>query len=53
LADCDPVNGNSVRFVVSWKGKIDLGALAGQPLRLKFLLRSTELFAFQFQARAK
>jgi hypothetical protein len=53
LADCDPVNGNSVRYAVSWKGKNELGALAGKPVRLKFSLRSAKLFAFQFQARAK
>ena len=31
--DCDPINGNFIRKVVSWRGKTDLGcALPGKPV---------------------
>jgi hypothetical protein len=53
LGDCDPVNGNRVRFVVSWKGRSDLKRLAGTPVRLKFSLRAAKLFAFQFEIPPK
>ncbi len=53
LADCDPVNGNRVDYGVSWRGKSDVAALAGKPVRLKLLMRSAKLFAFQFQPHTK
>jgi len=46
--DCDPISGNFVRKTVSWHGRDDLGALAGRPVRLRFVMRSAKLFAFQF-----
>ena len=46
--DSDPINGNYVERVVSWKGERDLSSLAGEPIRLRFIMRSTKLFAFQF-----
>jgi len=33
---------------VSWKGKTDLSSLCGKALRLRFVMRSCKLFAFQF-----
>ncbi len=50
-ADCDPVIGNSVARTVTWRGKADLGALAGKAVRLRFTMRSTKLYAFQFADR--
>ncbi len=48
IADCDKIMANSVEHVVSWKEKTDVSALAGQPVRLRFEMRSTKLYAFQF-----
>ncbi|MEK7409615.1 MAG: hypothetical protein AAB225_31495 [Acidobacteriota bacterium] len=48
LADCDPVNGNSVRQVVSWRGDSDVSQLSGRPLRVRFEMRDAKLHAFQF-----
>jgi hypothetical protein len=48
LGDCDTVNGNWLRHVVSWHGNSNLSALAGQPIRMKVEMRSTKLYAFQF-----
>lgn len=47
-ADCDPIIVNSVKHTVTWKGKSSLDALAGKAVRLRFSMRSTKLYAFQF-----
>ncbi len=46
--DCASINGNYVERRVNWKGKDDLSALAGKVVRLRFIMRSTKLYAFQF-----
>ncbi len=51
LADCDLVNGNYIRYPVSWKGQTDLSQLAGRPVRMKVTMRATKLYAFQFPQR--
>ena len=48
VATCDIVRGNAVEKVVTWKGNSDLASLSGQPVRLRFVMRATKLFAFQF-----
>ena len=45
-----PVNGNSVRKQVRWKGlDSDVSRLAGKPIKLRFLMRECKLYAFQFR----
>ena len=39
--------GNSVRLPVSWPAG-DLRQLAGQPVRIRFIMRDAKLYAFQF-----
>jgi len=46
---CDPIQTDSVAHSVSWQGGADLSRLAGTAIRLKIKLRSTDLYAFQFQ----
>ena len=41
---------NSTAKIVTWGGEQDLSALAGKPVRLRFVMRSMKLFAFQFVA---
>lgn len=48
LDDCDRILQNDVAYVVHWKGNPDVSWLAGKPVRLKIALRSSKLFAFQF-----
>jgi len=50
LADCDLIHtANELDRPVRWKGKSDLLALAGQPVRLRVAYRDTDLYAFQFR----
>lgn len=48
LADCQEQIGNELSRVVNWKGRSDLSALAGKPLRLRFVLKDADVFAIQF-----
>jgi len=48
LNDCDTIRGNSLAKPVTWQGKTDVSELAGKPVRLRFVLRSTKLYSFQF-----
>jgi len=48
-ADCDAIQGDSVRRVVTWNGQSNVGALAGKVVRLRVELQNTKLYAFQFQ----
>jgi hypothetical protein len=40
--------GNSVRMPVTWGDREDVAALAGKPIRLRFLMRDCKLYAFGF-----
>lgn len=46
--DCTPFTGDSIAHTVAWKGG-DLGALAGQWVRLRFVMKDADVFALQFQ----
>ncbi len=47
--DADEINGNYIRKVVTWNGNCDVAALSGKPIRLRFLMRDTKLYSFQFR----
>ena len=53
LADADEINGNYLRKVVTWNGTSDVGPLAGRPVRLRFIMRDTKLYSFQFRPHAQ
>lgn len=46
--ESDPFNGNYIDRAVTWKGKKDLSRLAGEVVRLRFVMRAAKLYAFQF-----
>jgi len=46
--ECDPISGDALKHTVTWKGKSDLSAWAGKPMRLRFWLRRARLYAIQF-----
>ncbi len=48
LADCQEQIGNEIDRAVSWKSTASLAALAGNPVRLRCLLKDADLFSLQF-----
>lgn len=48
-ADCDEINTNDVRAVATWHGKADVSALSGKPVKLRFVMRDADLYAFRFR----
>ena len=51
LADCEEVCGNFIDQAVYWKGKPDVSALAGRPVRIRIELKRARLHAFQFTGK--
>lgn len=49
LAESQEQIGNEIERVVTWQSGSDLSAAAGQPIRLRCLLRDADLFAIQFK----
>ena len=47
LADCAELIGNEIERAVSFSGG-DLGELAGQPVRIRFVMKDADLFALRF-----
>jgi len=50
LADCSPVFGDDVERTVTWKSGFDVSRLAGQPVRLRFVMKDTDLYSFRFDS---
>jgi len=49
LADSDELFGDALARTVTWKDRSDLSAMAGRPIRLRFLLRDADLYALKFR----
>src|SRR5437773_12474769 len=47
-AESQEIFGDELERTATWSGKSDAGALAGQPVRLRFLLRDADLYSFRF-----
>ena len=52
LDDCDPLFGDDLARPVTWRGRSDVSALAGRPVRLRFVLNDADLYALQFRDAA-
>lgn len=50
LDDCPEIFGDALEREVQWNGGPDVGRLAGQPVRLRFVLKDADLYALQFRA---
>lgn len=49
LPDCDRIHtANEINRVVTWRGSAALDALQGRTVRLRFIMRDADLYAFQF-----
>ena len=52
LNDCAIIHtANEINRVVKWKQGTSLASLAGTPVRLRFVMRDVDLYAFQFAGR--
>lgn len=49
LDECPEIIGDAIEHVVTWKSGADVSRLAGQPVRLRFVLRDADLFALRFR----
>ena len=49
LADCEEVFGDEIERVVGWNGGANLGALAGQAIRLRFAMKDADLYSIKFR----
>ncbi|MBL7154126.1 MAG: hypothetical protein ISS79_10430 [Phycisphaerae bacterium] len=50
LDDCDEIyTANEINRVVKWNGKREVDELAGKGIRLRFVMRDADLYAFQFR----
>ncbi|MFN7931778.1 MAG: hypothetical protein U0R19_00550 [Bryobacteraceae bacterium] len=51
MHEAGEITTNDVKTIVRWKNGADVSSLAGKPVRLRFLMRSAKLYAFQFTSR--
>ena len=48
LADCPPLFGDAIERTVTWKAGSDVSRVAGQPVRLRFVMKDADLYSFRF-----
>ncbi|NIV34331.1 MAG: hypothetical protein GWN58_34195, partial [Anaerolineae bacterium] len=53
LADCLPLVGDEIEGVVRWRHGCGLGKLAGQKVRVRYVLRDADLYSMQFRGMRK
>ncbi len=49
LADCPDIWGDAIEQVVKWQSGSDVSALAGQVVRLRFVMKDADLYAIRFR----
>jgi hypothetical protein len=49
LAAADPIVGDEIARTVTCGGSSDLHALAGQPIRLRFVMRDADVYSLRFE----
>jgi hypothetical protein len=49
LGDSDELFGDTLLRVVTWKGKADVSAVAGQPIRIRMAVRDADLYSLRFR----
>lgn len=50
LEDCEPIFGDAIDRPVTWTGNGRLSEIAGQPIKVRFVLRDADLYAYRFAA---
>ena len=51
LGDCPEVIGDRIERIVRWRQGSDLRALAGRPVRLRFVMKDADVYSFRFRGR--
>lgn len=51
LAESPSLFGNSTDYAIEWNSKANLADLAGKPIRLRFVLKDADLYAFHFDKK--
>ena len=49
ISDCREQIGNEIERLVTWESGADVSALAGETIRLRFLMKDADLYSFQFR----
>ena len=49
LSECPEIYGDEIARVITWNSRSGLSELAGKAIRLRFVMRDADLFAFGFQ----
>lgn len=49
LAQCPEMYGDEIERVVAWAGGSDLSALAGKPVRLRWVMKDADLYSIRFR----
>jgi len=49
LAQCPEIYGDEIERVVTWAGGSDVSALAGKPVRLRFVMKDADLYSLRFR----
>ena len=49
LEDCPEIFGDSLERTVKWESRSDVSALAGEPVRLRFVLKDVDLYSIRFR----
>ena len=49
LRSCPEIYGDELEHVVAWKAGADVSALAGKPVRLRFVMKDADLYSMRFR----
>ena len=49
LEDCDPIKGDAIEGIVTWQENPDVGRLAGEAVRMRFVMNEADVFSFRFR----
>lgn len=49
LTQCPEIYGDEIERVVAWAGGSDVSALAGKPIRLRFVMKDADLYSIRFR----
>ena len=49
LEEAKELIGNEIERAAAWKGGVDVSALAGRPVRLRFVMKDADLYAMRFE----